>query len=338
MPSRYFKLLSLCEGREEWIISEFLQGRARYGWSPKGADLTLRLRGGRPWEDWPEDIRWAWGYSKFLVERIEVGHRIVMQTSLPLRSFLIGEVVAPGYEFDGSQEDFNHILHVRPLVATPIPVNAHAVSDALKHDLSKRGRYYEIYPERATENLDEIVGAYRDSRLDLNRTRKQSDTRDRAAGAVRSAICQVIRNTWPAQQFEHFCVELCESLPFVEVKEHVDRGCGWDMLVRFINPITNEVLLDGVPVQCKNYAGEVRTMLPLDDLERCVRSSDSSYAMLFILGELTDEFRQAVQERQQTLTSELGREIQFDVVDESRIAEIYATSLSRSLVEDGTVS
>lgn len=60
VSNRYFKLISTFEGREDWIISEFLAGRARYGWSPPGADLRDYLRGVKPWEEWPEDIRWAW--------------------------------------------------------------------------------------------------------------------------------------------------------------------------------------------------------------------------------------------------------------------------------------
>lgn len=336
MSSRYFKLVSLYENDESWIAEEFFAGRARYGWSPQGADLSLAQRGGKPWEEWPEGVRWAWSYAKFLVERISVGDRVVIQTSQPLRSFLVGEVIEPGYEYDGSLDDFNHVLHVRPLVPQPVPVNSHLVSDALKHDLSKRGRYYEIYPERSIKSLDELVERSRNSSPDFTRTRKDEDTRDQAAAAIKSAISDVIRNAWPAQNLERFCDELLASLPYVEVKERVDRGLGWDLLVRFINPITNAGLMDEVPVQCKNYVGAVNIDRPIDDLERCIRNLDgASYAMLFILGDLSDAFHQRVREREASLSQELGRGITFDIVDEGRIAEIYAASLDGALTESG---
>lgn len=327
MSSRYFKLISTFEGMEDWVAAEFFAGRARYGWSPPGADLRGYLSGVKPWEDWPEDIRWAWSPSQFLIRRLQVGDRIVMQTRQPLREFLIGEVVSPGYDFDGTQNDFNHILHVRPLVSKPVSVNSSLVPEFLKHDLSKRGRYYEIYPERSIVALDELVARAATAPLALTTPRSERDAFDRAREDSRSQLAKVISGTWPAEQFEDFCQDLLKRLPYVEVKTWSDTGQGWDMKVQFVNPITGAVLIDEVPVQCKNYVGQVLTQRPIDDLERCVRNSGATRAMLLIMGDLTEEYLQQIAERAAKLTEELRREIVFEVVDQDRIAEMYAATL-----------
>lgn len=328
MAHRYFKLVATREGKEDWVTREFLEGRARYGWSPPGTDLRVVRSGVKPWAEWPDDIRWAWSPSQFLINRIEVGHRIVLQARQPIREFLIGEVVEPGYSFDGSQDDFNHILHIRPLVQAPIPVNSAYVPEFLKHDLSKRGRYYEIYPERSIQRLDDLVERAARMDLDLGAKRSDGDAYDEAREEARRGLARVISDTWRAKDFEGFCEKLLRSLPNVEIKEASDTFKGWDMLVRFLNPITGEVLVDGVPVQCKNYSGAVDTDLPINDLVRAIENSGSSHAMLMIMGTLTDAFQKRLLERAAELSADQGREIVFEVIGEDRIAELYMMSFA----------
>jgi hypothetical protein len=272
----------------------------------------------------------AWT-SKFLVERIEIGDRVVLQTEQPLSSFLIGEVIEPGYDFaPGTLDDFNHLLHIKPLTPKPIPINARAVSVALKHDLSKRGRYYEIYPEESLRELDEIVCKIRMDKVDLNSVRSDDNTLDETFEAARQSLIQTISRAWPAKHFERFCEHICKQLDFVEVKERSDVGRGWDMLVRIVNPITGNILLDDVPVQCKNYSGSVTTYDPIYDLERSVENSNSPVAYLFIIGKLSTAFRSELEARKIALAAKLGRSVSFEVVDEDRIAELYASFLTRS--------
>lgn len=328
MNHRYFKLVATFEGREQWVTDEFLDGRARYGWSPPGANLTGLSNNPRGYEQWPEEDWWAWPYSKFLVNRLQIGDRIVAQTSRPIREFLIGEIVDPGYSFDGEQEDFNHILNIRPLVRAPISVNAKAVPEFLKHDLSKRGRYYEIYPERSKEALDELVNIVSEGSEDLTAVRTKQDTSDKARESAKSRLVEVIRNSWPAAKFEEFCADLLGNLPYVQVKEKPDRGKGWDMLVQFFSPITGEILLDEVPVQCKNYSGPVRDQRPIHDLVRSVKNlKNSSLALLLIMGDLTDEFNRKLSDAAARTSRELDRDIAFQVVDQDRIAELYASTM-----------
>lgn len=334
MSQRYFKLLATRDGKEDWVVSEFLAGRARFGWSPPGADLRDFKKGIKPWEAWPEDIRWSWSATHFLLLRIKPGDRVVMQTRQPIREFLIGEVIEPGYQYDGGEDDFNHILQVLPLVPAPISVNSSLVPEFLKHDLSKRGRYYEIYPERSLIALGELIAKAQEPNLNLATPREEGAAHDDAREKAKSQLAKIIRDTWPSKNFERFCDDLLQNLPYVEVKERSDTFQGWDMLVQFINPITGEVLMDGVPVQCKSYEGRVDTDGPINDLERCIRNGGGSRAMLLIMGDLTESFQKRLLERAATLTKELEREITFEVVDEGRIAEIYAASLAAQMTDN----
>jgi hypothetical protein len=91
------------------------------------------------------------------------------------------------------------------------------------------------------------------------------------------------------------------------------------------------IALDDIPVQCKNYHGIVTSLGPIDDLERCIRNTGGTLALLFILGELSNEFRGNLQKRQEKLSRELGREISFEVIDQDRIAELYVCYISQRL-------
>jgi hypothetical protein len=147
---------------------------------------------------------------------------------------------------------------------------------------------------------------------------------------AKEGIIRVVSRQWPAQNFETFCETLCNGVEYIEVKERKDSGKGWDLMIRLVNPLTQTILLDDVPVQCKNFTGAVTTTQPIDDLERCVRNSGSPLAFLFILGDLTDQFRQSLQEHQEKLSRELHREVTFEVIDQDRIPELYARYIDRS--------
>jgi hypothetical protein len=326
--SRYFKLVALCHD-PEWYRREFNAGRARFGWSQPGRDLR-RIKQ-KDVKDLNDDERVTWKYTKFLIERITPGDRIVVQTQQPLENFLIGEVIGPGYDWGIPKEllDFNHVLHIKPLTPQPIPVNSKAVSSALKHDLSKRGQYYEIYPEASISELDILAAKLRAGTLDFASVRKDQDTLDETLREAKRLIAGKISRDWPAKNFERFCEFLCREMDYVEVKERRDIGRGWDMLIRIINPVTQSILMDDIPVQCKNYSGDVTSKEPIDDMARAIRNSESQLAYLFILGHLSPDFRKALELRQEALTKELGRPVLFELVDEDRIAELYVAYATR---------
>ena len=102
MTTRYFKLVSLHD--RDWLAAEFKAGRVRFGWSWPGTDLRkLREK-----DDLTNDERITWRYTKFLIERLEPGDRIVCQFEQPLREFWIGalDLLALAHTAYGSQPGF----------------------------------------------------------------------------------------------------------------------------------------------------------------------------------------------------------------------------------------
>ena len=330
----YFKLVALA-GDPNWTLDEFKAGRARYGWSWfPGADL--RILENRTTRTAEEAI--VWRYCQSLVRRIEVGNRIVMQFEQPMRRFVIGEVKEPGYEFandgyrnpDGSL-DFRHVLHVRPLTPTLIPLDCVEVTAALRHDLTKPGNLYEIYPERSIRALQNLATRAANDELNLSERRSETHTLEETNEAIHRCTIKEISDQWPGKGFEKFVAHLCKNLPYVEVKERRDTRQGWDLLVSVRNPLTGEILQDGIPIQCKNYTGEVEDDRPIEDLVRCIRNSGSEVAILFILGDLTDEYRRRLDLRREELQRDIGRPVKFEVVDQDRIAEMYLAHLGSKL-------
>ena len=330
---RHFKLVALA-GDPNWTLSEFMAGRVRFGWSWfPGADLRILERNTTRTAE--EAI--VWRYCQFLVRRIEVGDRVVMQFEQPMRHFVIGEVKEPGYEFanDGYRNpdglDFRHVLYVHPLTPKPIPLDRAEVPAALRHDLTKRGHYYEVYPERSIRALQHLATRAANDELNLSERRSETHTLKETEKEVRRRTIQVISEQWPAQEFEKFVALLCKNIPYVEVKERRDTGQGFDLLVSMRNPLTGEILQDGIPVQCKNYTGEVEDDRPIEDLVRCINNSGSEIAILFILGDLTDEYRRRLDLRGEELQRDIGRPVKFEVVDQDRIAEMYLAYIGSNL-------
>ena len=330
---RHFKLVALA-GDPDWTLDEFNAGRARYGWSGwsgfAGADLRIL----EEQTTWTAEEEIVWRYCQFLVRRIEIGDRIVMQFEQPMRQFVIGEVKEPGYEFandgyrcDDGSLDFRHVLHVHSLTPTPIPLDCAEVTAALRHDLTKRGNYYEIYPERSIRALQNLATRAANGELNLLKKRSEALTLEETEKEIRCRTIQEISEQWPGKEFEKFVVHLCKNIPYVEIKESRDTRQGWDLLVSVRNPLTDEILQDGIPIQCKNYTGEVEDDRPIKDLARCIENSNSEVAILFILGDLTDEYRRKLHLKEEELQRDKDRPVKFEVVDQDRIAEMYLACL-----------
>lgn len=220
---KYFKVLSCDEGIESaWLEDEFKSGRLRVGWSWPGLDL--RQLENKPDSDCDEDELLAWRKTQFLVKRIQAGDRIVCQFQRPLREFWVGEVTGEGYEFEPMERaDFNHILGVKSLTPMAIPINAKFIPGSLRHDLSKRNNYYEIYPKRSIEVLNKIIRRSLWGTEDLQETREMTDEFAGVSNAIVKSMIGLIRNSWPSKHFEFFCAELLRHADFVEVHSEVDE-------------------------------------------------------------------------------------------------------------------
>lgn len=327
--ARYFKLV-VCpyeSGKTpgEWVEKvrrQILDGKAHYGWSwipmdpPHGtADLRV-LR-----EKWPHegDERVVWRYTQFLIKHIKIGDRLIIQTAQPLHQFLIVEVTGP-YGFLGTESDFNHYLECKAI--TEEYVNIDPVPQYVRHDLSKRGHYYQIYGEATIRYLDSIIERKSWSREDWKpktHAHEKEETKDESIAEV----IEIIRRRWPGRHFETFMKELIRKMPGVEVVgDSKDSHKGWDFLIRIQDPCAGDWLHDAVPVQCKNYKGKVNSDEPINDLKRCAKNSVSTIVYLFILGDVTENFKKKFAEAEQDEVK-TGRYVQFIMMDQHEIARLY---------------
>ena len=315
----YFKFNAWREGKSDWIHRQLLKGRAPFGWSPPKMDLR-RLQEKKKFNKAEKE---CWSKGQFLINRIEIGDRLIIQTESPLRRFLIVEVTGP-YGFLGSEDDFNHYLECKAITENYIAIDAEFIPAWVRHDLRKRGQYYQIYREETIRHFDSLIKQELWKKPEAKKKRTIGLEKKRMKMDVLEKIIPIISTRWPAKQFETFGKELIKIIPGVEVVPgSTDTHEGWDFLVNVWDPLSGEFLHEDVPVQCKNYRDEVDIDKPIDDLQRSLRNSESTIAYLFILGNLTDAFNQKLDEAENALKSDLGRDVKFRTIGQNEIAKLY---------------
>jgi hypothetical protein len=331
--TRYFKYVSIRNGQTDWILNEIKQGRARFGWSGPGSDLRL-IQSKDPRNRTTEE-KVVWKYTQFLVNRLKPGDRLIVQLDSPLRHFLIAEVNGPYGSTEPNEKDFNHYIECTLLTESFINVESEAISQSLRHHLSKRGHYYEIYDKDAKDELDLIVEKVisKDLKfLEANQNKRSADFEHSALKEiVIKETIKSISKKWPSSYFEKFVVELIQIIPGLEVKKQGDSKKGWDLTIRILDPIDGSILHDDIPVQCKNYNGKVKTHKPIEDLERCTKNSNSPLVYLFIIGELTDEFYKKFDERLEQIKNKIKKEVEWRIIGQEQIAKLYLNKLGSSV-------
>jgi len=322
MKHKYYKLISLNEDKD-WLFQEYQEGRVRYGWSWPDSDLRLIDKLKKQNKQLTSKQDRTWQYSQFLYNRLKVGDRLVLQFHKPLKNILIAEITGDYYFADPPIQDFNHIIPCKPLTPQPILVNTKVISQSLKHNLSKRGNYYRIYPEWAIKELDEIIKNKLWLNKDLLQERSIDDEEANTNKSILENTIEIISSKWPGKSFEHFIPILLKRMNGIEVNEVKDKHKGWDLLIRIMDPLTNEILQDEIPAQCKNYKGKVNTDIPLKDLEKCADNSLSPFIYLFILGDIDNSYISKIEELEQHLSKKHDRNICIKVVTQDIIAEVY---------------
>jgi len=320
---RYYKLVCLRENTD-WLLKEYKSGRIRFGWSWPGSDLREIIK--KSFEEMSDDEKITWRYTQFLINRVKPGDRIILQFERPLRKFLIAEIIGQYQYAKIEEDDFNHILPCQPITPEYIDIESSIISRSLRHDLSKRGHYYEIYPEDSINELDALISEEKWNSPEYTEKWTEQIELTRTRDNLIENTIQTISKKWKAKDFEIFCSKLLENIEGIEVKIWSDSGKGWDLLIRIFDPISYEILYDDVPVQCKNYEGLVETDKPIEDLERCVKNSDSKLFYLLIIGDLTDNYLKKIYEKQEFLMKEYNREITFKVIGQDRMAELYISA------------
>lgn len=315
----YYKMVVL-SGDSDWTYNELLNGRARFGWS--FFDCDLRKIQKMKNSEITDNQRLSWRMSQFLIKRVRVGDRLVIQIDQPMQSFYIAEVVND-YEFDKNErDDFNHILPVKLLNKEAIKITSNIVSNNMRNDLSKRGHYYCIYPQKTINELDEIVNNKLWNSANLKEGTSFDHELNKTHKLIKKKCINLISNTWKSKHFEEFIYNLISVIPNINVKSVVDSGLGWDLLIQIEDPISGVILKDDVPVQCKNYQGEVTTTQAVSDLVRSIENSNSDLAYLVIMGDLTDEFMHAFTSARDKLKS--GNDnVDFILIDQDQVADLY---------------
>lgn len=317
----YYKLVCT-NSNTKWMTSELEQGRVRFGWSSSDCDLRkIKMMSSLQMND---EQRLSWRMTKFLCERLIKGDHLIIQLEQPLRQFYIAEVIGD-YTFDQSlKADFNHIIPIKLLSNIPVKVNSNIVSNNMRNDLSKRGQYYCIYPEKTVQELNEIVSLQLWNDIKANELTSIKNELEKTNELIRNQCIKLISQTWKSKHFESFVYYLLSAIPNISVKRLADSGKGWDMLIQIQDPISGTILHDDVPVQCKNYYGEVYTSRPIQDLVRSIQNSDSNIAYLVILGKLTEQFLIDF-EKEKNLLKSSSRNIDLILIDQDQIADLYMT-------------
>lgn len=326
---QYFKIVAYREKKVDWMFNEYLEGRVHFGWSGPGSDLRILQKKRNDKILMTSDESITWRRTQFLINRIKKGNRLVIQFEQPLRKFLIAEVTG-GYNYtDPEEDDFNHFLECTPLTPDYIDIYSKIISDSLIHDITKRGHYYEIYPDESIKELNELIEHKKWTIEEYTEKRTDESELEKTNEAIIKEVITKISKKWPAKKFEAFIAHVIGKLQGIQVNERADVGLGWDMLIRIYDPITNEILFDDIPVQCKNKTGNVSESEPIDDLARCIKNSGKNLAYLFILGDLSEDYIKKFDTKQEELTKELGKEISFIIVKQDQIAELYMTVMPR---------
>jgi hypothetical protein len=330
--ANWYKLRSLYEGKEEWIVSELKKGNLRFGWSPPGSNLLeLDKHSWKEldkmvlsWPDWEASGTYVYKQGQFLINRIEIGDRIVVQTESPFVNIYLFEVTE-GYKYaEIEQEEFNHILKGKLFNEIPISNYSSIVSNMLRHDLSKRRRYYQIYSEDSCAELDDLIKNQAWA-TDIDERFNETEI-NRMDDEILTKTIEIIQKRWPAKNFEAYICELLKNIDGIDVKTNWDSHSGWDLTISIRDKLTGEILHDDVPVQCKNYFGNVETNRPIEDIERCFENSNSNVdiAYLFILGDISEEYYARINNLENELRKKYdGRNISIRVVDQIQIAKLY---------------
>ena len=328
----WYKFVCNNENNVKWMVNELKEGRLRYGWSAPGSNL-LKLDT-MSWEerekliigndDWSDTGNYIYNQGKFLLYRIQPNDMVVVQLTQPIQDFYICNVNGL-YEYpENENDDFNHIIPCKLLNTHPIPIYSKIVSNSLRHALTKRGKYYGIYPENAIAELDEIVANQSWLKTDIKEMTDHEYEMFNTKNKLIKDTVKLIQNNWQSKYFELIVAKIFGSINDIDIKQDWDSKKGWDLLLTMRVPVTDEILMDNVPVQCKNYTGDVDTDKPFDDMIRCFENLEGiTIGYLAILGDLTKNFRQIHRDTEKRLSDELNRDISIRIIDQEQIAKLY---------------
>lgn len=323
----YFKIVSLNGHRnKEWMIKELRNGRLRFGWSDKNSNLIDISKK----DNKNENEKNIWRHCQFILNRLEENDIVIIQLERPMREFMIAKIVSKDsniYEFDGEEEDFNSIINCELITENPVKMDSKYISKALVHDLTKRGNYYKIYDENAINEIENIIENRLWEKEDFNTPSKLKDDIERTKDRLVKDVIGHLQNEWKSKDFEKIVTTVFNAIDGVSA-ENRDSGKGWDIIVKIDNPLMKDDPLE-LPVQCKNYKGEVSATRAIEDLERCIKGYGSNSAYLVILGDLTENFLEKLSSSEEKLSKQLNTEIKYKLIGQEDFAKLYLSVIDK---------
>lgn len=324
--ANYYKLVALNDGKKDWMIEEIRKGRLRFGWSSKGMDLRVL----KDKENKNPSEKIVWRMSQFIINRLKKDDILIVQLERPLRKFMVVKVVEVNkslYDFDGTQDDFNHIIHCEPITYDEVDIESKYLSKSFRHDLTKRGHYYAIYNENTIDEIDKFINNRLWEKNDFNKKSNLEIELEKTKDKLIDDVIRYISNDWKSKDFEILVTKVFNAIDGVRAVNR-DSGKGWDIIVEIKNPILNSQPIE-IPVQCKNYYGDVNTDRPIEDLERCVLKHESDIAYLVILGNLTNEFMKKIEKSKENMTSKIGKAVEYEIINERDFANLYLSVVDK---------
>ncbi|GAA0866028.1 hypothetical protein [Paraclostridium tenue] len=322
----YYKILALNSGKKDWMIDEIRQGRLRFGWSKKGNDLRVLANK----KEKTDEEKIAWRKAKFILEKLKKDDVLIVQLERPLRKFMVVKVVEVNgsiYDFDGEQDDFNHIIYCKPITNNEVNIDSNYNSKIFKHDMTKRGSHYEIYNEDTIEEINYFIVHKIWEEPDFNVKSILQIELEKTHEKLVSDVVKLLANDWKSKDFDILVSKVFSAIDGADViiRELKDD---WDILLEIKNPILNSKPIE-IPVICKNYSGEINVEDTIRDLERCLREYSSNSVYLVMLGTLTEELVEAVEKSKENMIKELGKHIDYEIIDEREFANLYLSVVEK---------
>lgn len=323
MPN-YYKLVCAGENKSEWLFSEYLAGRVRFGYGWPECDLRILAQ--QDAETLTDNQLLAWHYAQFLINKLIYGDCLILQFEEPLNKIVIARVTE-GYDYDENEkEDFNQIVRCVPLCDKYIYLSCSAVSFSLYRCLSKKGEYFQIF---AADAISEINSLIRGNGLKNDYSPQEQRTPVGYSGAARRMSQN--ENKYAPQkqaslQFQNMVCALIENCDNFEVMKPDAGPQGCDLLMHIIDPLSREILHAEVPVLCKTNITDDVIPAILDELETCVRCFNSGIVYLFVSNELSANMQRYIKLRRIRLSRDSRNDIHFIIIGKTQIAQLAAKS------------
>lgn len=256
----------------EFIREKALNGELRQGWGAEGMSVV------EPCEAFMEAWHNVWGMDdangRYIIRKynnirtmleIEPGDIIIipklsMNSKNDMQSFLIAECKGK-YSFSPINNDFGHIINIKPIASCPYAHNSYSHTVAAKFK-SYRKAVNKVYSESFIESVDALIGEYLCNKenfqtADYSNIKKLSAPTSDAQKQYYKSILDTINN-WDSSILEKIIVELFEKNGYVITGRNQYDGKGGDIDIVLNSFVPNTLMADVFSFSKDLHSPEVR--------------------------------------------------------------------------------